>query len=109
MAGGLYFATKKTPSVGNLDKFAKCLTDKGMVMYGAYWCPHCQNIKKMFAESFQYIKYVECTVETQTCTDKGVTGYPTFIWGDGSRSSGELNLSDFAQKTSCSYSTPNGN
>jgi len=103
--GGLFLTTRKPAgSAANLDDFAKCLTSKGMTMYGAYWCPHCQKIKKMFADSFQYVKYVECTVETQLCTDKNVAGYPTFIWGDGSRSEGELTLSEFSQKSSCPLS-----
>lgn len=101
IGGGLYLATRKSPQYAKLDDFAKCLTDKGMIMYGAYWCQHCKNIKSLFSDSFQYVKYVECTVETQTCTDKGVNGYPTFIFGDGSKIEGEAKLSDMAAKTSC--------
>jgi len=102
LVGGLYLATKKpSGTVGNLDNYAKCLTEKGMTMYGAYWCQHCKNIKKLFGDSFKYVQYVECTVETKTCTDKGVNGYPTFIFSDGSRLEGEITLSDFANKTSC--------
>lgn len=102
IGAGLYFTTRSSPqSNTNLDEFAKCLSEKGMTMYGAYWCPHCQNIKKLFGNSFQYIKYVECTVDTKTCTDNNVSGYPTFIWKDGGRSEGELSLEEFAQKSSC--------
>ena len=106
LGGGLFLATKKNPAVGNLDDFAKCLTSKGMTMYGAYWCPHCLNIKKLFADSFQYIQYVECTVSVKTCTDQNVSGYPTFIFSDGTRLEGEVGLSDFAQKTSCTLPQP---
>lgn len=63
----------------NYDAFAQCLTEKGAVMYGAYWCGHCKEQKDMFGESFQYINYVECTEKEQTCDDSGITGYPTWI------------------------------
>ena len=25
------------------DGFARCLGDRGVKMYGAWWCPHCQE------------------------------------------------------------------
>jgi len=69
-------------SAANYDALAKCLTDKGVKMYGAYWCPHCQNQKKAFGDSFQYINYIECADgqngQTQICKDNGITGYPTW-------------------------------
>ncbi|MBI2646852.1 hypothetical protein HYW99_00055 [Candidatus Woesearchaeota archaeon] len=43
---------------GKYDKFAKCLTDKGAVMYGAMdWCKFTQAQKAMFGKSFEYIDY----------------------------------------------------
>ncbi|KKU85832.1 MAG: hypothetical protein A2667_00745 [Candidatus Wildermuthbacteria bacterium RIFCSPHIGHO2_01_FULL_47_27] len=66
-----------------LDDFAKCLTDKGAVMYGAYWCPHCQNEKRAFGDSFKLVNYVECTEETQKCLDEKIEGYPTWTFPDG--------------------------
>ena len=50
-----------------LDDFAKCLTQKSVVMYGAYWCPHCQAQKKLFGSSFKYVNYVECTKDIKKC------------------------------------------
>jgi hypothetical protein len=63
------------------DKFAQCLASKGATMYGAAWCPHCQEQKAAFGTSFKYIKYVECPDNTQLCIDKGIQGYPTWIMG----------------------------
>ena len=34
---------------------AKSLKEKGAVMYGAYWCPHCKAEKARFGTSFQYV------------------------------------------------------
>jgi hypothetical protein len=67
------------PLTADKDAFAQCLTAKGFTMYGAYWCPHCQQEKSYFGDSFKYINYVECTEKTQLCLDKGVQGYPTWI------------------------------
>lgn len=101
---GLVF-TSNTGS-GKLDSFARCLKDKGAVFYGAFWCPHCQRTKQMFGSSAHLLPYVECSTpdgqkQTQECTDKGVTGYPTWIFADGSKLEGERTLQELADKTSC--------
>ncbi|MBI2124811.1 hypothetical protein HYT92_03395 [Candidatus Pacearchaeota archaeon] len=45
---------------GPYDAFAKCLTEKGAVMYGAMdWCKFTQAQKGMFGKSFKYISYHE--------------------------------------------------
>lgn len=45
---------------GPYDSFAKCLAEKGAVMYGAMdWCKYTQGQKAMFGKSFKYINYHE--------------------------------------------------
>lgn len=45
---------------GEYDNFAKCLSEKGAVMYGAMdWCKYTQAQKAMFGKSFRYISYHE--------------------------------------------------
>ena len=45
---------------GEYDNFAKCLNEKGAVMYGAMdWCHFTQGQKAMFGKSFKYINYHE--------------------------------------------------
>ena len=66
---------------------AKELTAKGMVMYGAYWCPHCNEQKELFGDAVKYIDYVECDAKgananPDECVAKGVSGYPTWIYQD---------------------------
>lgn len=93
------------PGGGQYDSFAKCLTEKGVVMYGAYWCPHCQNQKKMFGESWDFVSYVECSLpnkggQTAECTAKGIKGYPT--WDiNGVMISGELSIETLSEKSGC--------
>jgi hypothetical protein len=85
-----------------LDAFAKCVADKGFVMYGAYWCSHCQNEKKQYGSSFKYIKYVECTKEAERCTAAGIAGFPTWISGAGEKFEGELGLDKMSEVSGCS-------
>jgi len=90
---------------GQYDTFTKCLTEKGTKMYGAYWCPHCKEQKKLFGPSWQYVKYVECAVsQSQTtleCQQAGIKGYPTWEFADSSRVEGKMTLEGLAQKSSC--------
>src|SRR3989338_2441878 len=45
---------------GAYDGFAKCLSEKGAVMYGAMdWCKYTQAQKAMFGKSFKFISYRE--------------------------------------------------
>lgn len=100
---------------GELDSFAKCLSEKGAVMYGANWCPHCQNEKKRFGSSFKFIPYVECPDEPQKCLAAGIEGYPTWIFSaspamsadrqadgpDGKKFEGEQGLEKLSEISNC--------
>lgn len=90
-----------------LDEFAQCLSDANVKMYGAYWCPHCQNQKKEFGSSFEKVDYVECSLpggsgQTEACNQAGIESYPTWEFGDGSRMTGEVSLQTLAEKSGCS-------
>ena len=74
--------------VGAYDTFAQCLTEKGATMYGAAWCPHCQEQKAVFGDSFKLIKYIECPDNIQICIDKGIQGYPTWLIGTSTKLEG---------------------
>jgi glutaredoxin len=86
---------------GTYDALAQCLTEKGVVMYGADWCPHCQNQKKLFGPSFQYVTYIECPKEPKVCLEKNITGYPTWLVADGTRLEGEQSLAKLAEVSGC--------
>ncbi len=90
----------------NYDSFASCLTEKGAVMYGAFWCSHCQEQKKMFGDSFEYVNYVECSLpdgksQTEVCLKKDIKGYPTWEFEDGERLDGKIEFATLAEKTGC--------
>lgn len=90
------------------DAFAKCLKDRNVLMYGAYWCPHCADQKELFGASFKYAPYVECGLEgnrrgeQQVCKDAGVKLFPTWQFPPtGQRYEGNLSLESLSDRTGC--------
>ena len=90
-------------SSGKYDDFAKCLSSKGVVMYGSQYCPHCANQKKAFGDSFRYVTYVECSQQEQLCNERGITGVPAWII-DGKMYTGEQTLQKLSELSGCPLS-----
>lgn len=87
------------------DGFATCLKDAGATFYGAFWCPHCAEQKKMF-DNTRMLPYVECSTpdgknQLPVCTEKEIKGYPTWIFADGTVVDHVMQLSELSEKTSC--------
>ena len=82
------------------DDFARCLSEKGAVMYGTEWCSHCQEQKARFGKSFSFVEYVDCDKNREECLEKGIRGYPTWII-NGERYSGVQSLKKLSELTSC--------
>jgi hypothetical protein len=81
-------------------KLAQYLTQQGAVLYGAYWCPHCQDQKKLFGDAVQYINYVECDPTGQDanpdeCRGQNIKSYPTWVY-QGTHYTGTQSLSKLA-------------
>lgn len=92
----------------DIDTFAKCITEKGGVMYGAFWCPHCAKVKKAFGESFRNINYVECdprgdNEQSLLCIEKGIENYATFEFNNDpqTRLIGEPTFEELAAASGC--------
>jgi hypothetical protein len=90
--------------------FAQCLKDKGVKFFGAYWCPHCSQQKKLFgSKAMSVAPYVECALpgnpqgQTQECKDAGVQSYPTWAFPDGSRATGEQTFKVLSEKSGCAW------
>ena len=101
---GMALFVKIGPS--NLEPFAQCLKEKGVVFYGAFWCPHCQRTKAMFGSAASQLPYVECSTpdgkgQLQICTDKEVQSYPTWVFPDDTRLTGERTLQELSSKSGC--------
>jgi hypothetical protein len=90
------------------DAFARCLTERGVKMYGAWWCPHCVEQKEKFDESFEYAPYVECGIKgdthgvSQACKDADVKHYPTWQFPPtGERVERVFTLDELSERTGC--------
>ena len=104
---GVWVEVVKKPKQNvSMGGYAKCVSESGAKFYGTFWCSHCQNQKKMFGEDAKYLPYIECSTpdgrgQTKECVDDGIEAYPTWIFKDGSKETGELPIEKLAEKTSC--------
>ena len=78
---GLFVWYKTAP--GPYDGLANYLTQSGVKMYGAFWCPHCQAEKQDFGKSESKLPYVECSeadeqTQTPICISEKIVSYPTW-------------------------------
>lgn len=106
IAGISFLLYKNSQKPGRYDSFAVCLEEKDAQFYGAFWCPHCQKQKQMFGRSAKHLPYVECSTsdgkgQLQVCIDQNIASYPTWIFADGTRATGEQEFSFLAGKTGC--------
>lgn len=104
--GAIAFWVYEARQPGRYDDFAQCLTEKGVKFYGAFWCSHCQNQKRLFGKSAKYLPYIECSTpngrqQLGVCKEAGIDGYPTWVFPDGTQEGGELSLEVLAQKSGC--------
>jgi len=80
--------------------FAKFLNDNNIVMYSAYWCPHCNDQKQLFGKkAVEELTIVECAKDGKNnkyklCQEKGIEGFPSWEINNeiysGTRSLNEL-------------------
>ena len=90
------------------DPFARALavhlTRSGAKMYGASWCPHCQDQKELFGLAANRLPYVECspggqgTPQTPECRAARITTYPTWVI-NGKRTEQVMTLPQLAEAT----------
>ena len=96
---------------GKYAPLTQCLKEKGVKMFGAFWCPHCQKQKAMFGVDAKTLPYVECSnpdgkTQTQICIDNKIESYPTWEFPDGTRVLGEKSPAILAEKANCTASLP---
>lgn len=80
----LAFNLLSLSSQGNYDELAKCITAKGVVMYGSFKCGVCAKNRAIFGDSFKYIVEIEChpqgkNAQTDLCLKKEIQGTPTWV------------------------------
>ena len=108
--GLIGFAVYRQVGPSPLSEFAQCLEEKGAKFYGAWWCPHCQNQKRLFGSAARHLPYVECSpgrvrTTSSECVSAGVQSFPTWKFVDGTPEgsvlTGEQTLVSLSEKTGC--------
>ena len=75
-------ARVSTQSTEQAVTLARHLKKEGVVMYSAFWCPHCRNQREFFGrEAWREVAWVECgkggvNQDAKLCVK--VDGYPAF-------------------------------
>jgi uncharacterized membrane protein len=78
------FATQ-SGSDPKLAALADHLTAMNAKFYGASWCPHCKDQKRLFGAAADHLPYVECSPDGQrrpeapVCHQMQIVVYPTWI------------------------------
>jgi uncharacterized membrane protein len=79
------YANQTPPASPFARGLAEHLQQIDGAMYGAYWCPACQQQKDLFGSAFKNVPYVECSPngrgapQAEACSEAGVQSYPTWI------------------------------
>ncbi|MGH7888463.1 MAG: vitamin K epoxide reductase family protein [Candidatus Binatia bacterium] len=103
-----YWGDAAKPEDPWVKALAEHLTKSDAKFYGASWCHHCQDQKKLFGSSVKRIPYIECSPggsqapQASTCKEKDIKSYPTWII-DGQRQTGVLALDTLAQLSKFNY------
>src|SRR5438132_2568855 len=80
------------------------LAKSGAKMYGAFWCPHCQQQKEYFGTSASRLPYIECSPNGQNapqsseCQAAHIESYPTWVI-NGKRTEEVLSLKQLAESS----------
>jgi uncharacterized membrane protein/glutaredoxin len=84
---------------------AEHLTEQGVLFYGASWCPHCQEQKRLFGASAGRLPYIECSLggpnapQAAACRTAGVQTYPTWVINGRAIVGRVLTLAEIADAT----------
>ena len=93
------------PEDPTIRALAEHLTEQGALFYGASWCPHCQEQKRLFGASADRLPYIECSLtgpsgpQSAACRQAGIQSYPTWVIGGRVVAGQVLSLADLANAT----------
>ena len=85
----------------NVDNLAECLTEKGVIMAGTDWCPACKAQKNEFGDAFDKINYKNCDYVEDWCLDNNISGFPTWVFPNGTQYRGVQNPAFLSQIAGC--------
>jgi len=73
-----YTVYVKAQKPGEYDEFAKCLTEKEVVVYGNDFCSYTTKQLNFFGKSKEYLNYVKCIDNEELCDSKNIQTTPTW-------------------------------
>lgn len=78
-------AKVQDPSLQDKIRLAKCLNEKGWLMYSSVTCSACIAQKELFGNAFVHIQEIECNPhaansEVVRCIAKNIRKTPTWVW-----------------------------
>jgi len=88
------------PKANPYEKFAKCVTSKGAVLYCDDITSDCQAQKRVFGAAFTGITYENCDYSS-ICQDVNIKVKPSWILADGERIEGIQDAAALATATGC--------
>ena len=101
VGGAAIFASYPGGATAYQAELARHLARSKAVMYGAYWCPHCQEQKARFGHGRQRsalrrVRSQGAGARPDLCAIAGVRSYPTWVIGS-ERREGVLTLEELAR------------
>lgn len=105
-SGAVSPGTTANSGDSEMAALASCLKSRGVLFYGAFWCPYCQKQKALFGNAAGLLPYVECSNpdargQTPVCIQQGIRKYPTWVFPDGTRTVARLSPQALAEKSGC--------
>lgn len=88
-------------------RLARCLTEKGVRLYSAWWCGPCRMQMEMFGEDgASRVDHLECSNpgehdQRRICGRANIASYPTWVFPDGTRLEGVQDLGTLAEHAGC--------
>lgn len=98
---GKVAGTNSGDNVDYLNKLAKHLSDKGVVLYGSFKSEDSNAQRNIFGEAAKLLNYVECdslgeNANPDECAGQKIEVYPTWIY-EGVKYLGVQSLGDLAK------------
>jgi len=88
--------------IQEIKQFNDCLAENGLVIYGSYSCPHCTSLVSMLGGNLAVESlYVECTQDSERCSDEKIEAYVPEIQINGQLYEGQRTFGGFSSATGC--------
>lgn len=104
--GGLWYMDQQAaPKREAYTNLAQCLSERGVVFYGAFWCPACAQQKTVFGSAAKQLPYIECSLpdrsQNELCTEAEIANYPVWGFEDDYRCGGVTSPEVLAHLSGC--------